>query len=1434
MDLVSRAMGADGDDDSFGPQLGSHFDFTLLFEHAVLTILPTSLCIVASPFYIVRYAKSPVCVASSLLLWAKLAVLAVLLGVEIASLGLWSRLPAVRSDASLAALSLVCVGTLCIVAAVSLEHRHSFRSSALISLYLSLTALLDAVKARSLFLRPRLHAVGGLAAAAASAKLALVLLQEVSKRTHIKDPALRRSLSKEATSGFWNRSLFLWLNSTFLLGFRTVLRIDDLGSLGDDFSADHLSARFEPVWAKYKHSSYALAKSALVTLLRPFLAVIVPRLLYTAFTFSQPLLLRRIVGFLGEDDPSTNVRNGLIGATVLIYFGLAVTSASYNHLNNRLVTLLRGVLVSEIFKKTLAIDQCSARELAAATLMSTDVEGISLGLRKFHDILASIVEVGLGIYLITTIVGKASFLIVFPGIASTIATYEIGRRMAPARIAWNKQVQNRVSVTSSVLQQIKNIKMIGLRPVVADLVQGLRETEMQCSKRFRVLEVIMSASVMLCYQITPTIVMTAAILWTTFSSGLRASETFTALAIVVITSLSMARAMLCYPIFVSTLGCFQRIQTYLLLEERQDRRRSINDLVLSNGYPSEKHASYHSVSPVDKPPLELRAPQTSTSVMFVNASVAAAAGREPLLKGVDVSVSRGKLAVVLGHTGCGKSTFLRAIIGEAHLTDGHVYVERHQVAYCDQTPWLKNVPVRANITGDHAYDKDWYKTVVDACLLADDMQQFPSGDQTPSGDNGSNLSGGQKQRIALARAVYSQASLLVLDNVLSALDRSTADAIFARLFAPGGLLRRLGSTVVMTIHSAEYIKSADQMLVIGDGGSVKSLAGLGDAEQCREDVTAWLSPSAGEKVDDKGDAADEARDAGKQDLEGTSANDELLIRRHGDFRLYSFYLKSTAKWLWAIWLVTVIFVAVAERLPEIFLRIWLDVAPENKVYLVGYILFGFSSFTAAGITLSLYYLKIVPNSAENLHRVLLDKVMGSTLSFLSSTSNGSLLNLFSQDMSLISQDLPLAFFRLLYSFFLLITDIGIIAAGATYISVIIPFILMCVYIIQYFYLRTSRQMRYIDLEAKTPLYTQFSEISAGLMHIRSFGWDSQCLSRSRQLLDDSQKPFYYMFCIQRWLGLVSELCVLGVATILVSVALCFRGTTSQNAMGLSLLTLIQFGDSILTLLNTWIDTETSLGAIARIKSFAETTPSEDDGGGSAELPAGYLEQGAIKMVGVTATYNSDASSTALENVSLDIKPGQKVAVVGRTGSGKSSLLLTILHFLNYTGLIEIDGVDVSQIPRQHLRSRITTIPQDMVELPGTLRDNVLPVTTTGTRPAASHTRDAAISEVLARVRLKEHVDAHGGLDAPLADMGFSHGQKQLLAIARAVLHKREGGGRILLVDEATSAMDAETARVMRQVMDDVFGDCTVIAISHQPGDVESADVVLHVEDGKVT
>lgn len=204
-------------------------------------------------------------------------------------------------------------------------------------------------------------------------------------------------------------------------------------------------------------------------------------------------------------------------------------------------------------------------------------------------------------------------------------------------------------------------------------------------------------------------------------------------------------------------------------------------------------------------------------------------------------------------------------------------------------------------------------------------------------------------------------------------------------------------------------------------------------------------------------------------------------------------------------------------------------------------------------------------------------------------------------------------------FFLLMTDIGIIAAGATYVAITIPFIFACLYILQNFYLRTSRQMRRLDLESKTPLYTLFTEMTAGLAHIRSFKW--QYLSQSLHALDYSQKPFYYMFCIQRWLNLVSDLFVLGIATILVSIALCVQNTTSQNAIGLALLTVIQFGDSVTALINTWINMETSLGAVARIRSFVQDTPSEEDGtSAGTALPSGCLKRGEIEMVDVTATY----------------------------------------------------------------------------------------------------------------------------------------------------------------------------------------------------------------------
>lgn len=317
-------------------------------------------------------------------------------------------------------------------------------------------------------------------------------------------------------------------------------------------------------------------------------------------------------------------------------------------------------------------------------------------------------------------------------------------------------------------------------------------------------------------------------------------------------------------------------------------------------------------------------------------------------------------------------------------------------------------------------------------------------------------------------------------------------------------------------------------------------------------------------------------------------------------------------------------------------------------------------------------LKVAPASAERLHWIFLQRVMGqvsiektqtylfanshsATLGFLSYTDSGSLLNRlvralmvlmtyadrttprFSQDMSLINQALPLVLLNFairktsfstlmiqtkltLAVFFDNLVSAGIIISGANYAAIVIPFLLLTVYLVQHFYLRTSRQMRHLDLEAKSPLYTEFSETAAGVQHVRAFSWQSEILSQSFRSLDFSQKPYYYMFCIQRWLTLVLELSVMVVAIVLVTLALNLPHTSSASAIGLAMLNMISFGSGMANVMNTWTRLETSLGAIARLRSFLNDTPIEEDPGNETELPVGWPQHGRVELKGVSAQY----------------------------------------------------------------------------------------------------------------------------------------------------------------------------------------------------------------------
>ena len=329
--------------------------------------------------------------------------------------------------------------------------------------------------------------------------------------------------------------------------------------------------------------------------------------------------------------------------------------------------------------------------------------------------------------------------------------------------------------------------------------------------------------------------------------------------------------------------------------------------------------------------------------------------------------------------------------------------------------------------------------------------------------------------------------------------------------------------------------------------------------------------------------------------------------------------------------------------------------------------------------------------------------------------------------------------------------------------------------IQRFYLRTSRQLRFMEIEIKSPLFSNFLETLSGLVTIRAFGWEDAYRRRNLELVKTSQKPFYLLFCVQRWLELVVSLAVAGFAVLLVGVAVATRGSISAGFIGVALINIVTFSENIQSLIMHWTVLETSLGAVSRIRSFTSTTESENLPSENTTPPSDWPSIGGIQFRSVSASYTKDISRPALKDISISIGGGQKVGVCGRSGSGKSTLVATLLRMLDLdSGSIWVDDIDLSKLPRQDARSRMIVMPQDPYFFSGSVRLNLDPT---------SELSDGTIIKALTKTQIWDTIQKQGGLDAAVTDDFLSHGQRQLLCLSGAILHE---GKKIFILDEATS------------------------------------------------
>ncbi|KAM3534059.1 hypothetical protein MY4038_002712 [Beauveria bassiana] len=468
--------------------------------------------------------------------------------------------------------------------------------------------------------------------------------------------------------------------------------------------------------------------------------------------------------------------------------------------------------------------------------------------------------------------------------------------------------------------------------------------------------------------------------------------------------------------------------------------------------------------------------------------------------------------------------------------------------------------------------------------------------------------------------------------------------------------------------------------------------------------------------------------------------------------------------------------------------------------------------------------------------------MVSTLGFLSMVDSGSILNMFSLDMDILTKRVPPTLHNALYYGIGAMVKVAIILSGATYMTLLIPLILLALFFIQRYYLRTSRQLRHLQLEAQAPLVTAVRETSEGLIYIRGFGWECQALTRALFLLDRSQKPLYLSYAAQQVLGLSTDLVAAVMAIFLTVLSLYIKHGRSANSAGVSFLSIVVIGSTLNQLVIQWTTLEMAIGALSRVRSFVTETPTETEKD-TRSLPQDWPSRGEVLLENVSARYrNATDEPYVVKNVSITINPGQKLGITGRTGSGKSSLMYSLLGFLDFKGSIKIDGVDIKTAPRDELRARIVTISQDQVELDGTVRDNLLPfdtrwgdkaVTPDEEGKAEAALKDRIARETLVRLRIWDKVESKGGLTSMLEDVGYSHGEMQLLCIARAVVRRRLTGSNLLLVDEATGGVDRWRDQIVREMMKEYFRGCTIIVVAHREESIADSNVTVEMANGEM-
>jgi len=818
---------------------------------------------------------------------------------------------------------------------------------------------------------------------------------------------------------------------------------------------------------------------------------------------------------------------------------------------------------------------------------------------------------------------------------------------------------------------------------------------------------------------------------------------------------------------------------------------------------------------------------------------------EPLesfkLHDINIHIKKNSLTAVVGAVGSGKSSLINAIIGEMKREEGTI-VHGGSFSYCSQQAWIQNATVRDNILFGKEYHEEYYKKVIDICALTHDLEIFPDGDMTEIGERGINLSGGQKQRINLARAVYFNSDIILMDDPLSAVDAHVSRTLFDNCIH-GALADK---TRILVTHQLHVLPRVDYIIVM-KGGRIEEQGKYNELVQKNGEFSRLMRTYGGisdsdenlcSSNDDRSSKTKIGSNEINMDISESLSDKRKKEKKQGrslitkeeratgsvDKKVYKDYLKAAGGITIGILIVIAVIIMQASKLGnDMWLVFWTEdrFKWETNSYIIIYVI-----WNVLQVFLSIFYSIFMSfngfRASKKIHRDAISRVIRAPISFFDTTPLGRVINRFSKDQDSLDGTLFTAIQGFINNMASTITTLCFMLYTAPIFSIpLIPLIIFYLFV-QNYYISTSREIKRIESLTRSPVFANFTETLQGLSTIRAYNEQERFIKHDQELVDESNRPTFLQFTAQRWLSVRLE-CIGSFLVLFDGIAGVFlKDRLTPSLLGLSLSYALQVTSSLNGVIRSLNNVEINMNSAERLLYYANEIEMEEQKG--LDAPKHWPQQGKIKINNLTMKY-APHLPLVLHNINLDIESSEKVGIVGRTGAGKSSIVMTLFRLVEPEkgSSIKIDDISITDLKLSDLRKNISIIPQDPILFSGTIRFNMDPFDEHTNQEIWEALKNAGLEQTVNELEGKLEAEVHGNGE------NFSVGQRQLLCLARAIIRN----SRILIMDEATASVDIETDAIIQEALRTKFHDVTVLSIAHRLNTIIDYDKILVLSRGEV-